>query len=69
MPAMHILLNGQPHALDAPSSIADLLQALGLAQRPVAVELNQQVVPRSRHADTWLGQDDRVEIVRALGGG
>jgi sulfur carrier protein len=69
MPAMHIVLNGQPHALAAPSSIADLLLALGLAQRPVAVEVNLEVVPRSRHADTWLKEQDRVEIVRALGGG
>jgi thiazole synthase len=35
----------------------------------VAVEVNQEVVPASRHAEHCLGSEDRVEIVTLVGGG
>ncbi len=66
---MDIVLNGQPRALAAPTLLIDLLRAEGLAERRVAVEINGEIVPRSRHADTALAAGDRVEIVHALGGG
>ena len=41
----------------------------GLAEKRVAVEVNLEIVPRSRHATRVLGEGDRVEIVHAIGGG
>ena len=35
----------------------------------VAVERNGEIVPKSRHADTLLASGDRIEVVRAVGGG
>ena len=67
--AMDIQLNGQPHALPHPGTLLALLQQHGLAERRVAVELNGEIIPRSRHAQTTLKDGDRVEIVHALGGG
>lgn len=66
---MDILLNGEPRTLAAPGSVLQLLQAEGLENRRVAVEVNGEIVPRSRHADWALAAGDRVEIVHALGGG
>jgi sulfur carrier protein len=66
---MDILLNGEPRTLAAPASVQQLLQAEGLAERRVAVEVNGEIVPRSRHAGWALADGDRVEIVHALGGG
>jgi sulfur carrier protein len=66
---MNIVLNGEPRALAAPLSVLQLLQAEGLGERRVAVEVNGGIVPRSRHAEHLLGDGDRVEIVHALGGG
>ncbi len=67
---MHIVFNGQPLALPAPNTtLTALLQAQGLASRRVAVEVNGEVVPQSRHAITALRDGDRVEVVHALGGG
>lgn len=65
---MQIQLNGQPHPLTA-ATVAELLQAQGLAERRVAVEVNGEIVPRSAHATHALNDGDRVEIVHALGGG
>lgn len=66
---MNIVLNGEPRALTPPLSLSQLLQAEGLGERRVAVEVNGRIVPRSRHAEHLLGEGDRVEIVHALGGG
>ncbi len=66
---MEIVLNGEPRALADVSTVLELLQAEGLGERRVAVEVNGEIVPRSRHAQHRLGPGDRVEIVHALGGG
>lgn len=66
---MDIVLNGDVQALAAPQTILGLLQAQGLAERRVAVEVNGEIVPRGRHAEHALHDGDRVEIVHALGGG
>ena len=67
---MDILLNGESrHFESTPPSIAALLDAEGLGQRRVAVEVNGEIVPRGRHAGHLLQAGDRVEIVHALGGG
>lgn len=66
---MHIRLNGEPLALPAACTLAELLVARGLAGRRVAVEVNGAIIPRGRHADHPLAEGDVVEIVHALGGG
>jgi sulfur carrier protein len=66
---MKILLNGQEKRLEAAITISALLQEMELAGKRVAVEVNQEIVPRSRHSEYQLMDNDRVEIVRAIGGG
>jgi len=66
---MEILLNGEPHQAPDGSTIADLVEGLGLAGKRLAVEVNLDVVPRTGHANVQLQAGDRVEIVHAIGGG
>ncbi|WP_346796808.1 sulfur carrier protein ThiS [Halomonas sp. Bachu 37] len=66
---MQIQLNGEPHALNSTITAADLVAQLGLAGRRIAVEINEQIVPRSQLAETRLADGDQVEIVHAIGGG
>jgi sulfur carrier protein len=66
---MEITLNGESRRFEAPLTVAELLARTGHAQRRVAVEVNREIVPRSRHAGHALADGDRVEIVHALGGG
>ncbi|MBP6078827.1 MAG: sulfur carrier protein ThiS [Xanthomonadales bacterium] len=66
---MNILLNGLPQQLRDGADVAELLMVAGLAEKRVAVEVNLEIVPRSRHATRVLGEGDRVEIVHAIGGG
>lgn len=66
---IEILLNGEPHAVAPGATVADLLNALDLGGRRVAVELNEEVLPRSEYASRRLTAGDRAEVVRAIGGG
>ena len=49
--------------------IAGLLGELGLAEKKLAVELNQSVVDKTDWPSTELHEDDRLEIVHFVGGG
>lgn len=66
---MKIILNGEEKALDSPVFVTDLLVEMGLADKRVAVEVNLQIVPRSEHGLYKLKEADRVEVVKAIGGG
>ncbi len=66
---MTISVNGREVRLAEGATVADLLDALGLSGRPVAVERNRQVVRKADHATTRLAQGDRVEVVTLVGGG
>jgi sulfur carrier protein len=66
---MTIQVNGLPQEIDAGASVAKLLDKLGVTQSHVAVELNLEVVPRARHAETVLREGDRLEVVTLVGGG
>lgn len=66
---MTISLNGAPHEVPAGTTLLDLVVGLGLHPGAVAVALNGEVVPRARHADTPVAPGDRVEVIRAVGGG
>ena len=46
-------------------TVAALLTRLELTGRRVAVELNQDIVPRSQHTETALTEGDQVEVVHA----
>jgi sulfur carrier protein len=66
---MKIQLNGQEKNIPNPATIAALLQDMGLGERRVAVEVNREIVPRSQHGNFQLQDNDRVEVVLAIGGG
>ena len=66
---LEIELNGAAHALPGDSSLHDLVESLGLAGQKLALAVNRQVVPRERWRDTILAARDRVDVVRAIGGG
>jgi sulfur carrier protein len=40
-----------------------------MAGKKVAVERNGEIVPKSAHANTVIGDGDQLEIVVAVGGG
>ena len=65
---MQVLLNGEPHLLEQSLSITDFITSLSLEGK-FAIELNQNIVPRSEFPKTILNPGDNIEIVQAIGGG
>ncbi len=64
-----ITLNGERRDWPQPQSVEQLLHALTLDARIVAVELNRLVVKRARFGATQVCAGDEVEIVSFVGGG
>lgn len=69
MSELSVLVNGEPRAVQAPATLADLLEQLSLDPRQVVVELNREIVRRPRLAETPLHEGDAVELVHFVGGG
>jgi thiamine biosynthesis protein ThiS len=66
---MTIRLNGDPHDLPGPLTVAQLLSQLEIDARRVAVELNLAVLKRHAFETTTINEGDEVEIVNFVGGG
>ncbi len=66
---MRIQVNGQDHDLPGPTTLAGLVERLGLDARKIAIERNLEIVPRSTYGDTPLTEGDKLEIVNFVGGG
>ena len=64
-----LTLNGKPRDVPAGTSLPSLIDLLGVDRRMIAVAHNGDVVPRDRYDDVVLGDGDRVEVVRMVGGG
>jgi thiamine biosynthesis protein ThiS len=68
---MKLHINGDEKSFEAPVPffLATLVETMGMKPDRVAVELNREIVPRDRWADTHLNEGDRLEIVHFVGGG
>lgn len=66
---MQIVVNGQSRELPNGATAADVVELLGLGGKRLAMEINEEILPRSRYPDHTLREGDNVEIVHAIGGG
>lgn len=66
---MQVSVNGEHYDLPEAITVAELVERVGLGDERIALELNREIVPRSEFPETKLAEGDRVEIVRAIGGG
>ncbi|HEV7816819.1 MAG TPA: sulfur carrier protein ThiS [Janthinobacterium sp.] len=66
---LDIYLNGEPHLVPDRHTLLELIAALDLENQALALAVNRNVVPRQRWAEHLLRQEDKVDIVRAIGGG
>ena len=66
---MNITLNGEPHEISEGATAQNLIEQLDLVGKRLAMEVNQEIVPRSTFVEYQLQSNDNVEIVHAIGGG
>ncbi len=64
-----ITVNGQSRPLPNPATLLAVLEEAGVAGRPIAVELEGEVVPRGQFGECLLTGGERIEIVTFVGGG
>jgi thiazole synthase len=66
---MNIFINGEEHQYPSTSKVADVIEALQLVGKRIAVELNQEIIPSDQYSRQTLQAGDKLEIVHAIGGG
>ena len=67
---MKLQINGEERSFDSPvPTLAALVETLGMKPDRVAIELNRNIVPRERWAETTLNDGDKLEMVHFVGGG
>lgn len=62
-------INGTTIEIGREMTLKDLLESKGYKISKVAVELNGDIVPRSRYDHVIVSDDDSLEIVSIVGGG
>lgn len=66
---MQIIVNGNPTQVPDGIDMVGLIDQLALSGQRLAVEVNEELVPRSRFGEHRLVPGDKVEIIHAVGGG
>ena len=66
---MKLTVNGKPVELPDGSTVTGLLSHLAVEPARVAIERNQDVIPRRTWAEARLADGDHIEIVTFVGGG
>jgi sulfur carrier protein len=64
-----IALNGEAYPLEKGHSLAALIVSLNLSGQAIAVAVNRRIIPRAQWQDHLLQAQDKVDVVRAIGGG
>lgn len=66
---VQLTLNGQSAAVDAGTTLGQLIDARGIVRRMIAVEYNGEIIPRHQYDDIVLNDGDQLEVVQMVGGG
>ena len=66
---MKVFVNGDAFEIEDGAKVSDLVAELTDDPRGIAIELNREIVPKSKHADISLNEGDRLEVVQFVGGG
>ncbi len=65
---MQIVINGE-HTSVAATTLEQLVIELGFQGKRIAIEMDGQLITKSKHAVTLLSDDAKIEIIHAVGGG
>ena len=66
---MKLLVNGEIVKLPDNANIIDLIEHLGCQNQRIALEVNETIIPKSVHEEFSLSDNDKIEIINAVGGG
>ena len=64
-----ITVNGKQIQLTSEMSVADYLEQNNYQINRIAVEMNEEILPKYSYSETMLEDGDRLEVVTFVGGG
>ena len=66
---MEICLNGLSRNVEENVTLKELLEQEGYRMERIAVEMNGEIIPKSRYAEVLIHSGDVIEVVSFVGGG
>ena len=69
MSQLEIRINGESRSVSPSTSLSQLLEELSLQSKQVAIEVNMELIPRTKHSEYEIQPGDEIEIVTLAGGG
>ena len=66
---MKIIVNGHNKIYQSNLTLHKLLMELGYIDKKIAVEINEEIIPRSHYKEKIIINGDTIEIISAIGGG
>jgi sulfur carrier protein ThiS len=63
------MVNGENLEIDKHLNAQDLITQLGYQNQRIALEVNENIIPKSKHPEFTLNEGDKIEIIKAVGGG
>ena len=66
---MKIQINGENREINNGCTIEDILKIENIPTKMIAVERNLEIVPKSKYRETFIQENDKIEIVNFVGGG
>lgn len=66
---IQVFINGKKKLLEKNKNLTEVLKLLKITKNGIAIEINSAVVPKSQYVNTFVKDNDRIEIVQFIGGG
>ena len=66
---MNIFINGKVSEVKKNINIQDILRMNNISDENIVVEINRTIISKMYWDDTKLEENDKIEIITAVGGG
>ena len=66
---IQIYINGKKKNINSNYNLINILEKYSLKNKMVAIEINQEVIPKSNYKTKKINNNDRIEILELIGGG
>ncbi|MDG2101406.1 MAG: sulfur carrier protein ThiS [Dehalococcoidales bacterium] len=66
---INIFLNGKKSSIDKSINIHDFIISQGLNDKMIAVAVNMKIIHKNEYKKIFIIENDKLEIVRPVGGG
>ena len=66
---IQIYINGKKKNINSNCNLINILEEYSLINKLVAVEINQEVIPKSSYKTKKINKNDKIEILELIGGG